>query len=100
MKAGWPRDILRNLQQPFVRLWTVPAFIALAIGAVSPLIIFLEMNFAKGNLSPWAMHFDADTARTVLSVVAGGAMTALSLAYSLVLLVFTLAAGNIGPRLL
>lgn len=44
--------------------------------------------------------FSAETAASVFSTLAGAAMTALSLVYSIVLVVFTLAAGNIGPRLL
>ncbi|AXS40217.1 DUF2254 domain-containing protein [Breoghania sp. L-A4] len=40
------------------------------------------------------------TVRTVLATIAGAALTVLSLVYSLTLVVFTLAAGNIGPRLL
>lgn len=39
-------------------------------------------------------------ARSVLSTISGAMMTVLSLVYSLTLVVFTLAAGNIGPRLL
>ncbi|MEM7546583.1 MAG: DUF2254 domain-containing protein [Pseudomonadota bacterium] len=44
--------------------------------------------------------FDVEISRTVLSTLAGAAMTALSLVYSMVLVVFTLAAGTIAPRLL
>ena len=39
-------------------------------------------------------------ARAVLGTIAGAMMTVISLVYSLTLVVFTLAAGNIGPRLL
>lgn len=39
-------------------------------------------------------------ARSVLGTIAGAMMTVISLVYSLTLLVFTLAAGNIAPRLL
>ena len=43
---------------------------------------------------------DIQTVRSVLSTIAGSALTVLSLVYSLTLVVFTLAAGNISPRLL
>ena len=43
---------------------------------------------------------DVQTVRSVLSTIAGSALTVLSLVYSLTLVVFTLAAGNISPRLL
>lgn len=41
-----------------------------------------------------------ETMRAVLGTIAGASLTVLSLVYSLTLVVFTLAAGNIGPRLL
>lgn len=43
---------------------------------------------------------DYNTALSVLGTIAAGAITTLSLVYSLMLVVFTLAAGNIAPRLL
>lgn len=46
------------------------------------------------------LDIDADGARAVLSTVAGAMMSVISLVYSLTLVVFTLAAGNIAPRLL
>ncbi|TYC51337.1 DUF2254 domain-containing protein [Rhodobacterales bacterium] len=45
-------------------------------------------------------HITADGARSVLSTIAGAMMSVLSLVYSLTLVVFTLAAGNISARLL
>lgn len=93
MKYSW-------LKRPIVALLTVPAFICLAIGLLPLLVVWAEHQFAKGTLSPYVIQIGPDSARTLLSTVAAGSMTALSLAYSMVLLVFTLAAGNIGPRLL
>ena len=46
------------------------------------------------------LKISAVGARSVLGTIAGAMMTVLSLVYSLTLVVFTLAAGNIGPRLL
>jgi uncharacterized membrane protein len=47
-----------------------------------------------------SLEISAVGARSVLGTIAGAMMTVLSLVYSLTLVVFTLAAGNIGPRLL
>lgn len=91
---------LKFFSKTLIVLLTVPAGIALGIGILAPLIVLLERNLATGGWSPFVLQFSAESARTVLSVIAGGAMTALSLTYSLVLVVFTLAASNIGPRLL
>lgn len=94
------KSVIKFLRKPFVLLLTVPAVIAVLIGILPFATVFIEHAFAKGQLSPSFVQFDGDSARTLLSVIATGAMSALTLTYSLVLLVFTLAAGNVGPRLL
>ncbi len=91
---------MQALRHPFVVLLTLPAGIAVAIGALPIPLVFLEHRFGSGLFDPHLVAIDVASARTVLSAIATGAMSALSLAYSLVLVVFTLAAGNIGPRLL
>ncbi len=82
---------------PFTALLTVPASIALLIGLAGWGAVFAEGFFGTPD---WMLSLDTSAARTILSVVATSAMTALSLAYSLTLVVFTLAASSIGPRLL
>ncbi|PWW02017.1 putative membrane protein [Hoeflea marina] len=88
------------LQRPIVVLLTLPAGIATTIGVLPYLLHFLTFDADLAIMSFLNLDFDVESARAFLTVVAGGAMTALSLTYSLVLVVFTLAAGNIGPRLL
>ncbi|PLX37817.1 MAG: hypothetical protein C0606_06005 [Hyphomicrobiales bacterium] len=88
------------LTKPVFLLLTVPAAIAVGIGLMPLPLVFLEKMVFASTWKALPLSTDIDTARTLLSVIATGAMTALSLAYSLVLVVFTLAAGNIGPRLL
>ncbi|MEQ9125568.1 MAG: DUF2254 family protein, partial [Alphaproteobacteria bacterium] len=84
--------------QPFLLLLTVPAGIAIGVGILPFPLIWLERAFpVVEDLAP---AFHPETARSVLGVVAAGAMTALALTYSITLVVFTLAAGAIGPRLL
>ncbi|WP_347311437.1 DUF2254 domain-containing protein [Defluviimonas sp. SAOS-178_SWC] len=82
---------------PFTALLTVPASLALLIGAAG---VGLAMAERLYGTPAWLGALDAEAVRTILSVVATSAMTALSLAYSLTLVVFTLAASSIGPRLL
>ncbi len=91
---------LNLLRYPFVMLLTLPALIALSIAALSPIVVAVEQSISFADKTPFILRFEADSARGILSVVAAAAITALSLTYSLVLVVFTLAAGNIGPRLL
>ncbi len=81
---------------------TIPGILSLAglVLAFATLSLdgIADHHFPETALEPLAISPPA--ARAVLMAVAGSAMTALSLVYSTVLVVFTLAAGNIGPRLL
>lgn len=68
-------------------------------------IVCAALVIAWGDYGEWLAQFvfpapDIQTVRSVLSTIAGSALTVLSLVYSLTLVVFTLAAGNISPRLL
>lgn len=81
-----------------VSLITVPGSMALAIWALS-LPVLVWGPAADAWLPGWTV-LPYDTAVAVLGAIASAAITTLSLVYSMVLIVFTLAAGNIGPRLL
>lgn len=89
--------LLRAWRTPFLALLTVPAATAIGIAALSFPALWADSVW--GNAA-WVPDLSADSARAVLTLVATGAMTALSLTYSLTLVVFTLATSNIGPRLL
>lgn len=93
-------NIFHLLRRTSFVLLTLPAGVALTIAALPILTVSIDTWLAEGFLSPFVFQFTASSAQTILSTIATGAMAALSLAYSLALLVFTLAAGNIGPRLL
>ncbi|MCK5744985.1 MAG: DUF2254 domain-containing protein, partial [Oricola sp.] len=83
-------------------LITVPGGIALTIWLSAFPLLWIDHAF-KASMVSWfgiAAEMTPDTARTLLSTIAAAAITTLSLVYSLVLIVFTLAAGNIAPRLL
>ncbi|MDF2368760.1 DUF2254 domain-containing protein, partial [Sneathiella sp.] len=88
------------LRHPFVMLQTVPAGIALSIGGLSLVVGYMETYLELGSLQSYLQQLAPETARTILSVIAGGAMSALTLTYSIVLVVFALAAGNLAPRML
>ena len=84
-------------KNPFTALMTVPAAIAIALGVMA-VPIGLADPLISALRPDWPL--DPKAAESLLSTIAASAMTALTLAYSLTLVVFTLAAGNIGPRLL
>lgn len=88
--SGAPLKLLRG----FV---TIPGAISLlgvataAAGAAADALWLERTGFAP---------FSPEAARAILATLATAAMSALSLVYSIVLVVFTLAAGTIAPRLL
>lgn len=73
-----------------------PGAISLLGGAAAAVTIWAD----AAGFAPEGARFSPDTGRVVLSTLAGAGMSALSLVYSIVLVVFTLAAGTIAPRLL
>ncbi|MGR3571399.1 DUF2254 domain-containing protein [Brevirhabdus sp.] len=89
-----------KLDKPVAIFFTLPAVIATGILGLGFGLVFVDAWLETIDLNQffWVPPYDA--ASTFLAAVAGGAITALSLAYSLTLVVFTLAAGTIGPRLL
>ncbi|MEJ8570036.1 DUF2254 domain-containing protein [Microbaculum marinum] len=88
-----------RLVRSFVAVPAAFAVLAFVLGIVALRIDFGQYGVLEryGSILP---PINPDTARTLLSVIAGSMMTVLSLVYSLTLIVFTLAAGNIGPRLI
>ena len=78
--------------------WVMPM-----IGCMLALLLAVAARAAdRGGLLAGIAPLDitADGARDVLGAVAGATATMMSLTYTLTLLIFTLAAGQLGPRLL
>ena len=80
---------------------------SLALGAViaSPLFFFATLNFDRDSATAWLLREDlapvatADTARDLAGVIAGIDAAFITLYFSISLLVLTIAAGNLGVRL-
>lgn len=80
----------------------IPAVLALLGLVLAPAAVWVDRTDVFGpifDLVPF-LAISASGARAVLGTISGATMTVISLVYSLTLVVFTLAAGNIGPRLL
>ena len=79
----------------------VPGAIAIGLWALAIPLIWIDTQVtAAGNPLPFWLAISTDTARALLTTIATSAITTLGLVYSIMLVVFTLAAGNIAPRLL
>ena len=82
--------------------WFLPGLLI----ALSMLLAVLSIYLDNTPLGQWMQgsafvyHLRPDGARAVLSTVAGAMMTTASLVFSLTLVVLTLAAGQMGPRII
>ncbi|MEL6750445.1 MAG: DUF2254 family protein, partial [Pseudomonadota bacterium] len=99
------QKLVSLLQQTLGRvgsLATVPTAVALVIWAVTIPVLVIDAYFPIAHdEKTWGVLFvDFATAKDLVSLVASASITTLGLVYSIVLVVFTTAAGNIGPRLL
>ena len=79
----------------------VPGAIAIGLWVLAFPMIWVDTQFTIiGDPLPFWLAISAETARSLLSTIAAAAITTLGMVYSIMLVVFTLAAGNIAPRLL
>lgn len=91
--------LLHKLRESF---WFLPALMTIAAGALSLFTLTLDHNpdLTLIRMLPWSEGLGFANARLILSTVAGSIITAASLVFSLTLVALTLAAGQMGPRLL
>ncbi len=83
-------------------LWLVPALMTVMAGALAWLMLFSGfefVNFEEGS-TWWLFSGDARTARDLLSSLLSGMITMTSLVVSITMVVLSLAAGQLGPRLI
>lgn len=79
----------------------IPGAIAIGLWLLAVPLVWLDTSFTiVGDPLPFWLAISTDTARSLLTTIATAAITTLSMVYSIMLVVFTLAAGNIAPRLL
>lgn len=97
MRAGTVQSI-----KALGSLATVPGAISVGLLLLSLLVLEIDSIFAESISGFYGGFFAVpfETASAILTTLASGAITTLGLVYSIVLVVFTTAAGNIGPRLL
>jgi len=83
-------------------LWLVPALMTVMAGALAWLMLFSGFEFVKFEEGSawWLFSGDARTARDLLSSLLSGMITMTSLVVSITMVVLSLAAGQLGPRLI
>lgn len=96
-------DRIRNLLS-LVRsqLWLFPSIIVLAAAGLAWLLLTRGNDFISGNATEmwWLYSGEAATARELLASLLSGLMTMTSLVVSITFVILTLAANQLGPRLI
>lgn len=78
--------------------WFLPSILGLSGLFLAGVTVWVDRTYS--DVVPFLQSLGPVTTRTVLQAIATASITVISLTYSITLVVFTLAAGNIGPRLL
>ena len=90
------------IRSMLLSLWGLPLFSMLIAIVLFALCVFIDCNFASSEMESfgWPLNIDGatvlDTASTISGIVGG----LLTLFFSLTLIVLTIAAGNLGVRLI
>jgi uncharacterized membrane protein len=83
------------------QLWIVPAFITAAAAVTAYLLLRYGANLLSASGDTWWLYSgDASTARDLLGSLLSGLMTMTSLIVSVTFVILTLAANQLGPRLI
>lgn len=96
-------DRLRNLLVLVSgQLWLVPALFFVGQGALAFVLLSFGDDVIKegGGAGWWLYGGEAETARNLLSALLSGLMTMTSLVVSVTFVILTLAANQLGPRLI
>lgn len=83
-------------------LWLVPTLQMMAATALFVATAFLDRAAYNGSiqLPAWVISGGADTARLILTTIAGAVMTVVGIVFSITITTLTLASTQFGPRML
>ena len=83
------------------RLWLIPAIMGLAAGSLAYVLLGPGIDVLEDLRETWWLYSgDAGTARDLLSTLLAGMITMTSLVVSITVVVLSLAANQLGPRLI
>src|SRR4051794_23055779 len=83
-------------------LWFVPTLLVMAAAVMSVILLEIDLRLASGtqHLAPLLFGGTSDSAQTLLAVIAGTLVTAISIAYSMTIVALQLASTQFSPRVL
>lgn len=83
------------------QVWAMPVLISAVFGGLGFVMLQSGLNLVDGETSVWWLYSgDARTARNLLGTILSGMITMTSLVVSMTFVVLTLAANQLGPRLI
>jgi uncharacterized membrane protein len=99
------QDSIERIRNAFVAvrssLWLIPAMLSIAAVLAARLIVAFEREGLLGRVDAWwFFSSDAETARELLSTLLSAMINMTSLVISVTMVVLTLAASQLGPRLI
>lgn len=82
--------------------WFVPGLVTACAAALAVLLVVFQSAADEtiGHLIPWLFQGEAESARSVLSSIAGSMATVAGTTFSVTMVALTLAAGQFSPRVL
>jgi len=81
------------------RYWFVPSIMVLGSCALAILMVEVDRRWGQDFNLPW-LTFGPDSARALLTTVAGSMVTVAGVTFSITMVALTLASGQFGPRLM
>jgi uncharacterized membrane protein len=102
MMRGHFKFISRTWDRLHSSFWFLPSAMALSAMATSILLIFLDsLEVAQlGWIDKWTYAFGPESARAILSAIAGSMITVAGVTFSMTMLTLQLASSQFGPRML
>lgn len=94
-------DFIQNLMVRIrASLWALPALMSLLAGALAVAMQVWDFSLGISPHTWWLFSGDSGSARDLLSTLLSGIITMTSLVVSITVVVLSLAAGQMGPRLI
>ncbi|MEO6458700.1 MAG: DUF2254 domain-containing protein [Chloroflexia bacterium] len=97
-------NIIKAVEQARSSLWVLPAAITLIAGLLAFLLVEIDRRAGSNTelfrLLPWAFEGGAESARAVLTTIAGSMITLAGTVYSITIVALTLASMQFAPRVL
>ena len=96
---GWLLDLWETIRESY---WFYPGQMTISAGLLAVAAVEIDRRVPPEATAsiPWLSYVSAESARSVLSTVAGSMMTVTGVVFSITIVALTLTSSQFGPRLL